>query len=251
MRICHVTSVHSRYDIRICEKECVSLVKAGYEVYLVVNDDMSNETYKGIHIVSTGVKDKGRMERIVRAPKRVLKKALEIDAEVYHLHDPELLMISDKLFRIRKKVVFDMHEDIEKQIKSKRWIPIFFRKIISECFGLYSGGKFKKMDGLISVTPSIIEKLRRYNKNTMLVTNFPIINDMDDISGDKLKIKHEKYVFFAGGVSKQWCHENIAKAVNRTDGVHYLFAGKDHENYAERIVKNGGGYCLLSGIAVT
>ncbi len=248
MRICHITSVHPRYDIRICEKECISLVNAGYEVYLVVNDDMPDEIYKGIHIVSTGVKDNGRMARIVRAPKRVLKKALEIDAEVYHLHDPELLMISDKLSGTRKKVVFDAHEDTEKQIETKRWIPGFLRKIVSESFGLYSHGKFKRMAGLISVTPSIVEKLKQYNKNAVLVTNFPIINDMNGTSGNKLKIEQEKYVFFAGGISEQWCHENIAKAVDKINGVHYIFAGKDQGNYVERIVENRGKTAYYLGL---
>ena len=43
MRVCHVTSAHLRYDLRIFRKECVSLEKAGYEVYLVVNDDIGDE----------------------------------------------------------------------------------------------------------------------------------------------------------------------------------------------------------------
>ena len=34
-RVCHVTSVHREEDVRIYAKECVSLAKAGYEVFLV------------------------------------------------------------------------------------------------------------------------------------------------------------------------------------------------------------------------
>ena len=36
--VCHVTTVHSRYDVRIFEKECISLAELGYNVTLIVND---------------------------------------------------------------------------------------------------------------------------------------------------------------------------------------------------------------------
>lgn len=38
MNICHLTSVHSRYDTRIFLKECRSLARTGYQVSLVVAD---------------------------------------------------------------------------------------------------------------------------------------------------------------------------------------------------------------------
>ena len=47
VKICHITTVHpNRYDVRIFEKECVTLAKNGYEVTLIVNDklqDISSE----------------------------------------------------------------------------------------------------------------------------------------------------------------------------------------------------------------
>ena len=35
IRVCHMTSAHPAEDVRIFQKECVSLAKAGYDVYLV------------------------------------------------------------------------------------------------------------------------------------------------------------------------------------------------------------------------
>ena len=74
MKICHVTSVHPRYDIRIFEKECVSLAKNGYETYLVVNDEQPDELIKGVSIVSTGFSPKKRRERFLKSSSKALKK---------------------------------------------------------------------------------------------------------------------------------------------------------------------------------
>ena len=51
-KVCHMTSAHGVEDIRIFHKECVSLAKAGYDVYLVER----GESYEkdGVHIVGVG-----------------------------------------------------------------------------------------------------------------------------------------------------------------------------------------------------
>ena len=62
-RICHITSAHGRYDTRIFQKECRSLAKEGYEVYLLVNDKNKNEVIEKVKIISTGYLPKSRLER--------------------------------------------------------------------------------------------------------------------------------------------------------------------------------------------
>ena len=46
MKVCHLTSVHTRYDTRILLKECYSLATNGYEVSLIVADDLGDESKK-------------------------------------------------------------------------------------------------------------------------------------------------------------------------------------------------------------
>ena len=43
LNICHITTVHTRYDIRIFWKECLALSKAGNDVRLIVCDKQKDE----------------------------------------------------------------------------------------------------------------------------------------------------------------------------------------------------------------
>lgn len=52
IKICHLTSVHSRTDTRVFIKECSSLAKFGYEVTLLVADGKENEVKNGVAIIS-------------------------------------------------------------------------------------------------------------------------------------------------------------------------------------------------------
>ncbi len=237
MKVCHITSAHRRYDVRIFEKECCSLAKAGYDTYLVVNDDKKNEQKQGVKIVSTGYNPVSRRERMFSSMRILLKKALEIDADIYHLHDPELLQIVSKLRKKNKKVIFDVHEDTELQIMDKEWIPNIFRRIIAGMYRFYSGGKFKTCNGIITVTPAIVKKMKKYSKNVIMITNYPILSEM---SGDK-RDDSSDYIFFAGGISKQWCHDRIIKALENIENVRYKLAGPVEDGYME-ILKQCKGW---------
>ena len=95
MRVCHVTSVHPSKDVRIFYKECVSLAKE-YEVFLIA-PNVKDEYTECIHIVGVPL-PQSRIRRIFSL-NRVFKKAMDVNAEVYHLHDPELMILGRKLLR--------------------------------------------------------------------------------------------------------------------------------------------------------
>src|SRR5690242_12790488 len=98
MKAVHLTSVHPRYDTRIFLKECRSLAAAGHNVTLVVADGNGSEERDGVHILDVG-KPRGRASRMLQTVNAVYQAAVKLRANVYHLHDPELLRIAGRLQR--------------------------------------------------------------------------------------------------------------------------------------------------------
>ena len=88
LTVCHFTSAHPPYDGRIFYKECVSLAKAGYEVYLVI-PNAKDEIIEGVHIVGVQVNNGNRFCRILLTANAICKKALSLNADIYHFHDPD------------------------------------------------------------------------------------------------------------------------------------------------------------------
>ncbi len=212
-KVCHITSAHNRYDVT-----------------LVVNDNEPDEINKGVKIVSTKFKPRNRAERFLKSHKLLLAKAIEVDADIYHLHDPDLLPIGNKLNRKGKKIIFDSHEDVPNQIIDKSWIPSIMRGIISKVYSIYEKSSLKNYNAVISVTPRIIERLSKINPNTVMVTNYPIIKS------DSLKHEaNSNSICFAGGITKQYYHENIILAIEHIDNVKYILAGNSSEEYLNKL----------------
>lgn len=146
-KVCHMTSAHAPEDVRIFHKECVSLAKAGYDVYLVERGDSYEKN--GVHIVGVGQPSGGRLSRMTTFAKRVYEAALAIDADIYHFHDPELLPYGLKLKRKGKKVIFDSHEKYTEQLRSKPYLPSWATIPMARFYGLYEQYVLKHIDAVI------------------------------------------------------------------------------------------------------
>lgn len=231
VKVCHMTTVHKRYDGRILMKECLSLKEHGLDVFLLVNDKDSNEVYKGVKIVSTGFVPANRLDRIINSSKKMYEKAMEIDADIYHFHDPELIMVANRLKSNNKIIIFDSHEDVPSDIADKPWIPKLIRGFISYIYAYYEKKSVKKYDAIISVTPHIVERFKRFHTNVHMITNYPIIFSTDFLR----KKKPNNNICFAGAVNETWNHEIIIEAIKDLDDVSYILAGPTTEAYLNKL----------------
>lgn len=232
LRVCHVTSVHNRYDARIFKKECGSLAKNGYDVVLLVNDGQPDETLEGVRIVSTKVNPGSRFERILGSLWGIKNEALSIGATVYHLHDPELLPLGIWLKKNGKTVIFDSHEDYLLAILDKVWIPSFFRRAVAKLFQFYEAYALKRFDGAVTCYHWTEARYRKYCDNVELIFNFPIVK-ADVI---RQNVEHSKRaVCFAGVIISDWCHKEILQALSELKNVKYELAGRSEGDYFKEL----------------
>lgn len=232
-KVCHITSAHGRYDVRIFMKQCRSLAKNGYDVTLIVNDDKDDEVNDGVRIISTKFAPKNRIERFLNSKKLLLRKALEVNANVYQIHDPDLLFIGNKLKSMGKKVIFDSHEDVPAQIMEKYYIPAILRGILSFFYKILENRSIKKYDALISVTPKVVKRFLNSNKNSYMITNYPIIDSNSNVDDNSYK----NAICFAGAINEDWKHDKIIRALESVEDVKYYLAGSGKEDYLESLKK--------------
>ena len=198
MKVCHITTVHPINDIRIFIKECMSLKKAGFNVCLIA-PGKSVCNIAGIKIF--GIKKvNNRIIRLFFAPILAFRLALKVKAQVYHFHDPELIIIGLLLKILKKKVVYDIHEDVPRTIRHKGWIIKPLRILTSIVFEYLENFASKKYDYLITSTPYLRDRFLIVNQRTIDINNFPIGNEFrNSISWSEKKNE----ICYQGVISKE------------------------------------------------
>ena len=231
-KVVHLTSAHPRYDTRIFVKMCASLACFGYETYLIVADGLGNSQKDNVSIIDIGTRRGGRISRMTKTVFKVYRAAVDLDADIYHMHDPELLLIALLLKRKGKKVIFDAHEDLPVQILSKPYLHPFFAKVISEIAHYYESFLCKRIDAVVAATPFIRDKFLKINSTTVDVNNYPKVEEF--ISIDTANFSQRESCCYIGGITKVRGIYEIVDAMSRSEANgNLLLAG----NFIEKAIK--------------
>jgi glycosyltransferase involved in cell wall biosynthesis len=238
-KVCHLTSVHQRYDVRIFLKECSSLAENGFDVTLIVADSRENEVKNNVKIINVStIKSKNRIVRMSKTVWQVYKKAKELKSDIYHIHDPELLSIALLLKNKSNKVVFDAHEDLPKQILDKFYINKYLRKSLSKFVQIFEYQVCKSLSGIVAATPSITNKFKKINSNAININNYPLLSELVEVSDWTLK-KNE--ICFIGGISKIRGTSQVVEAMQYTSGTKLNIAGDySPEEYRTELINIKG-----------
>jgi len=239
-KICHLTSVHSRSDTRIFIKECRSLARAGYSVSLVVADGKGSEIKDDISIFDVGLAS-SRLDRVRNTTKSVFHKAVALNADIYHLHDPELIPIGLKLKKLGKTVVFDSHEDVPKQMLGKPYLNKPTLWVIAKAFSCYESWACKRLDAIVTATPFIRDKFLAINSKSVDINNFPVLGEL---SVDKIDwAQKKKQVCYVGGIAAvRGIHEIVNAMGKVASGCRLQLGGKFFEKETEATVKSYPGW---------
>lgn len=236
--VCHISTVHFAFDDRIFYKECISLAKAGYKVFLIVQHSKS-ETVNNINILALP-KFSGRLARLIKGSIKAFKLAKTTKANIFHFHDPELMFMGVFLKLSGRKVIYDVHENVSRQIASKEWInPPFLRKTIAFFYKIAEKFCCLFFDKIVTVIPEIAEEFS--TQKSVVIKNLPIlglINPIEREPSDKVKI------VYAGGLTRNRGLKEVILAIEAIETpIEFLIMGQwaEKDYYNECKIHKGWG----------
>lgn len=172
--IIQFTTVHARTDPRIRYKQATTLAELyPGRVALYVQDGLGDETDpSGLRVVDTGPICKSRIKRILSGSWRMYRAVLSSKPKVAHFHDPELIVAGLFLQVSGIKVIYDIHEDVPKQILCKIYVkPAWLRPLLARCVAAlerFAVGRFSM------ATPAVQSIADRFPKDkTCVIRNVP------------------------------------------------------------------------------
>jgi glycosyltransferase involved in cell wall biosynthesis len=170
--ICHVSTAHPADDARIYYRECRSLTKLkGFKVVFAASGQLPSSA--NIKHIQLGKIPRNRILRVLRAQIVCLRLFLTLNADIWHLHDPELLPFAVFLSKLHRKVIWDAHEDyfeqFHKSVNYRSYIPFLFRYPISQSVFKLLESVDKRAFAVVAATPAIASKYS--NRNCVVVGN--------------------------------------------------------------------------------
>jgi glycosyltransferase involved in cell wall biosynthesis len=168
LKVVHVTTVHPATDNRIFHKECLTLRAAGYQVTLVAPHG-GDELIDNIQIRALPAA-RNRWDRASRLTRLALAICRREDADIYHFHDPELMPSMARLARAGKPVIYDMHENIVKDMRTKPHVSPPLRPVLSTYLRL------RMKDWLMGM--HVIFAERSYQPDYRWIEQYTVIENM-------------------------------------------------------------------------
>ncbi len=226
--ICVVTSAHDFNDDRIFHKQIKSFLEAGYRIKYVskqANVTFSHPNFEHIPVDFSG----GKLQRLLGIS-RLYKLVVGIDTDVYHMHDPELILLARKLKKRGAKVVFDVHEDYKSSILATS-LP--FKSILARIWDRIEKEISTKLD-LIVCADSYI-KNRYKNPNKIVLGNYPPLS----FGPKELLAKPNKFtIVYAGGVNRARGIERLMYATDQlNDDFELVLVGPCNDEQLLEMIK--------------
>lgn len=198
LRICHITTAHPRYDVRIYHKYAKSLTERGFGITLCVADGLGNELKKAVKFIDIG-KPSNRFSRFLFSPYKMFKEVKKIKADIYHFHDPEFLFAALFLKIYGRRLIYDVHEDVPRSLKGRDWLPKWILRIIAFFFEQLENFIAGRLTGIITATPYICNRFLKINKNVIDINNYPI---REEFNRDSVPFENRNDICYTGSITE-------------------------------------------------
>ncbi|PDW03603.1 glycosyltransferase [Candidatus Viridilinea mediisalina] len=230
-KICHLTSVHPPFDTRIFHKECRTLADAGYDVVLIAPHTRS-EVVNGVRIRAI-TKARSRLVRMIFTAFNAYRAAVQEQAQIYHLHDPELLPFGLLLKLQGATVVYDVHEDYTTSVKQRYNLPRWITSILSATIALG--------EPLMARPMQVVVAERYYHRrfpHSIEVLNYPLVERLQQCG--EYSSPRPLHLLYTGGISEDRGALIYAQLVKHFTDLEITLVGRCSTTLVERM-------CAIAG----
>lgn len=164
------------------------------------------------------------------------RKAVELDADIYQVSEPELVGVGVKLKKRGKKVIYNLRENYPALVLDKQYIPKSLRKLIAFTLNQYLKKTLRRYDAVFSVTPDIDDIVCNVwgIRHTCVIANFPVVNRHNDFPVEEY-LSRSDVVCYVGTVYNISCQDTVFAALEGLPQVSYLIAGVMDKVYYEQL----------------
>ena len=237
MKICHITFDHFWNDARVYKKEILSQKEKGYEVIFYGWDRPEEKIDNGVQFISHFNYQPTKKERmkLMFSNKNIVNDLIKLNADIYQFHDFTLLEVGRKLKKAGRHVIFDCHENylgtVPLKLGRNKLGTFIFAKLLDE----YYKRAVSLFDAVFTVSPNMVEAIKKYNPKTYMVSNYPSINKY----AEPAKCDKEDFFVFQGTVYGFSNQKYIVEAINKVkSNARYKIIGNVFDNEKKIIEDN-------------
>lgn len=230
-KICHVSSIRDSHDLCMFQREALLAAEAGYETVVVAKGE--SRTERGVRVVGLGAPPQSRLKRMRTFTRQIYRAALAEDADLYLVHDPELLPYALQLKRRGKKVVFDSHELYALLLRTKEYLPC--ADLAARVYAGFERYAVRRLDAVILPAPvQGRDPFSGVSRRTVFAANYPPLGELYAGYVPREASQPAK-LCFVGGMTPDRGAENMVMAAEKAQLPLVLVGDFTPEEYGRRV----------------
>ena len=202
-RVCILTSVHPALDTRVFHKEARTLAAAGYQVSLIAQHP-EDACQDGVTIRALTLSTARWRRPLLWWT--ILLRALRARADVYHIHDPELIPLALLLQTLSgRPVIYDAHEYYGDEVRTRLWIPAPLRDAAAWLTDRIEKAAASRLAAVVTVNEHMNAGFLRVQPQSVAVHNYP----PPEYFGEPSSAEREQLVVYVGVLTRDRGIETI------------------------------------------
>lgn len=218
-KVCHITSKYPYLDQRILAQECTTLAQVGYDVHFLCSGaperDIGPITLHCAPALSGSL-----LRKMRQGAKDFFPLAQDINAQIYHIHEPELLPLAKRLKRAGKIVIYEARVRYGKLLAAQYARRAFYWRLVVGIFEVWEAMFAKRMDVVLGGTPYVRDYFHHRGCVAIDVNNYP---SLDEAAAQVPEAtSKERALCYIGDLSAQFGLLTMVKAVHEAECTLYL-----------------------------